>query len=78
MLFMITCVALIWNFTACLLAVLLIKFKGNIAAAWFLALLYMVIGIPGAWFSWCALRPHAVPKLPANVTVLVGLSSPRC
>ena len=63
MLFVVSSVALVWNFTVCLLAVLLIKFEGDIAATWFLALLYMVIGIPGAWFTWCGPLPTLSPNL---------------
>jgi hypothetical protein len=57
MLFLLTCLTLVWNFVAVLIAVIVVKFTKGAAAAWFFAALYVIVGVPGAWFTWCALWP---------------------
>ena len=53
MLFLLTCIALTWNLAACIIAVIVTD--ATTVAAWFFAVIYFVLGIPGAWFTWCAL-----------------------
>ena len=56
---MLTVLALTWNFVACVIGVFIVNdIEVN---AWFFAAIYFVIGIPGAWFTWCAV--HAVSFL---------------
>lgn len=51
---MLTALALTWNFVACVIGVFIVnEIK---VAAWFFAAIYFVIGIPGAWFTWCAVH----------------------
>ena len=56
---MLTVLALTWNFVACVIGVFIVNdIEVN---AWLFAAIYFVIGIPGAWFTWCAV--HAVSFL---------------
>jgi hypothetical protein len=51
MVFLLTLLALTWNFAAVLVGTILSS-EVTVASCFF-ATLYMVIGIPGAWYTWC-------------------------
>lgn len=59
MVFLLTLVALTWNFVAVLIGTFLSK-DVSVASVFF-ATLIMVIGIPGAWYTWCVQRMHELP-----------------
>lgn len=64
MLFLLTVLALTWNFVAVLMAVITVRFEHGATAAWFFAALYFVIGVPGAWFTWYV--PKQDPYIPCD------------
>ena len=50
--FLLTCLSLLWNMVAVIIACI-IGPVSNIAAAIILAIIYFIVGVPGAWVTWC-------------------------
>lgn len=63
MVFLLTLLALMYNFAAVLIGTILSS-EISVASCFFAAL-YMVIGVPGAWYTWCAHLTSAILALPA-------------
>lgn len=68
-----TILALVWNFAAVLIGTILSS-EVSVASCFFAAL-YMVIGVPGAWYTWCAL---ILLPLEAEATTLLFLAPSAC
>ena len=74
MVFLFTCISLTYNFVCSLIGVTVGNVSGNVTAAVFFAAIYAILGIPGAWYLWCARTHPACPlcctTLPANLLAL--------
>lgn len=62
MVLLMTVAALVWNFVAVLIGVFTAK-PVSVSSAFF-AVLYVVIGIPGAWYTWCVAPVMSLHVLP--------------
>lgn len=72
MVFLCTIVALPWNFVAVLIGT--IASSDVTISSCFFAILYMVIGIPGAWYTWYVCCFRLLPQL-LTTTLFCILSS---
>ena len=50
--FLLTCLSLLWNMVAVIIACIIGPVR-NIAATIILAIIYFIVGVPGAWVTWC-------------------------
>ena len=60
------CVCLLYQLAEVIVELALIDTKSGRLSGLFLALIYTIIGIPGAWMIWCAALPPRKSRPPCT------------